>query len=95
VANDSGPLHLALALSVPSIALIGADDPRRIGPYEVQWGTHLHKREQACDLDLCLTRECPNNKCLQAIEVGEVVNLIKTWWKPRFWKDEYVGGGPG
>ncbi|MDP3182779.1 MAG: glycosyltransferase family 9 protein, partial [Desulfobaccales bacterium] len=55
VANDSGPLHMALALGVPSIALIGADDPRRIGPYGVEWGAYLHKREQVCDLDPCLT----------------------------------------
>ena len=25
--NDSGPLHLALALQTPSIGLLGADDP--------------------------------------------------------------------
>jgi ADP-heptose:LPS heptosyltransferase len=97
VANDSGPLHLALALRVPSIALIGADDPRRIGPYAVPWGTNLHKREQVCDRDPCLTRECPDNKCLQAIGVGEVTDLIKTWWEPRFLPREegFMGGGPG
>ncbi len=97
VANDSGPLHMALALGVPAIALIGADDPRRIGPYEVQWGAYLHKREQVCDQELCLTRQCPDNLCLKAIEVDEVVNLIKTWWEPRFLKrgESFAGGGPG
>ena len=35
VANDSGPFHLGLALGVPTIGLLGADDPRRVGPY--QW----------------------------------------------------------
>jgi len=84
VGNDSGPLHMALALKVPAIALIGADDPRRIGPYGVEWGTYLHKREQVCDLDPCLTRACPDNKCMQAIELQEVVDLIKNWWEPRF-----------
>ena len=38
VANDSGPLHLGLALEVPTIALMGADHPRRVGPYGVEWG---------------------------------------------------------
>jgi ADP-heptose:LPS heptosyltransferase len=84
VANDSGPLHLALALGTPSIALLGADHPRRIGPYQVPWGAYLHKREQVCYHDPCLLRKCPHNICLQAIEVSEVTNLIQDWWEPRF-----------
>ena len=43
VANDSGPLHMGLALGVPTIALIGADDPGRVGPYGVEWGVALYK----------------------------------------------------
>ena len=49
VANDSGPLHMGLALGVPTIGLFGADDPRRVGPYGVDWGVALHKREEVCD----------------------------------------------
>ncbi len=86
VANDSGPLHMALALGVPSIALMGADHPRRIGPYQVEWGASLHKREEVCDLEPCLLKKCPANRCLQAIEVSEVVQLLKDWWEPRFLK---------
>jgi len=84
VANDSGPLHLGLALGVPSIGLLGADDPRRVGPYEVEWGVALHKREEVCELEPCLTKKCPKNLCLEAIEVSEVVQLIKEWWEPRY-----------
>ncbi|MCX5893778.1 MAG: glycosyltransferase family 9 protein [Deltaproteobacteria bacterium] len=84
VANDSGPLHMGLALKVPTLALIGADHPRRIGPYQVDWGVSLHKREEVCDLEPCLLKKCPENRCLTAIEVSEVVKLIKAWWEPRF-----------
>jgi ADP-heptose:LPS heptosyltransferase len=84
VANDSGPLHLGLALGTPTIALLGADHPCRIGPYQVDWGTYLYKKAQVCDQEPCLTRKCPDNRCLQAIAVPEVVELIKTWWEPRF-----------
>ncbi|OGP72453.1 MAG: hypothetical protein A2Y80_10935 [Deltaproteobacteria bacterium RBG_13_58_19] len=84
VANDSGPLHLALALGVPSIALLGADHPRRIGPYQVDWGTYLWKREEVCSLEPCLLKNCPDNRCLKSLEVDEVVQVIKTWWEPRF-----------
>jgi len=33
VAGDTGPLHLADALEVPTLALFGPTDPRRNGPY--------------------------------------------------------------
>jgi ADP-heptose:LPS heptosyltransferase len=84
VANDSGPLHLGLALGVPSIGLLGADDPRRVGPYGVDWGMALHKREAVCDLEPCLLKKCPKNLCMEAITVAEVIEMIKTWWEPRF-----------
>jgi ADP-heptose:LPS heptosyltransferase len=88
VANDSGPLHLGLALGVPTIALIGADHPARIGPYGVDWGVALHKREEVCALEPCLLKKCPENRCLTAIEVSEVVKLIKEWWEPKFLSSE-------
>ncbi|MFA5110384.1 MAG: glycosyltransferase family 9 protein [Desulfobaccales bacterium] len=84
VANDSGPLHMGLALRVPTIGLIGADDPRRVGPYEVEWGMALHKRQEVCELEPCRLKKCPENRCLTAIKVSEVEKLIKEWWEPRF-----------
>ena len=33
VAGDTGPLHLAVALGTPVVALFGPTDPRRNGPY--------------------------------------------------------------
>ncbi|MFZ5449070.1 MAG: glycosyltransferase family 9 protein [Thermodesulfobacteriota bacterium] len=84
VANDSGPLHLGLALGVPTIGLLGADDPRRVGPYGVEWGVALHKRQEVCNLEPCLLKKCPENRCLTAITVEEVVGMAKTWWEPRY-----------
>ncbi len=89
VANDSGPLHLGLALQVPTIALIGADHPSRIGPYGVEWGVSLHKRAEVCALEPCLLKKCPEPRCLTAIEVSEVVQLVKEWWESRFLSSEF------
>ncbi|MFH1176784.1 MAG: glycosyltransferase family 9 protein [Acidobacteriota bacterium] len=33
VAPDTGPLHAAVAMGVPTVGLYGASDPRRCGPY--------------------------------------------------------------
>jgi len=84
VANDSGPLHLALALGVPSIALLGADHPRRVGPYQVDWGAFLYRKEEVCSQEHCLNHKCPDNRCLQTIQVADVVDLIRNWWEPRY-----------
>jgi ADP-heptose:LPS heptosyltransferase len=92
VGNDSGPLHLALALGVPSIALLGADHPRRIGPHEVDWGTYLYRKDEVCSLEHCLNHKCPDNLCLQAVKAAEVIDLIRNWWEPRFWAVPDPGG---
>lgn len=84
IANDSGPLHMALALQVPSLALLGADHPARIGPCRVAWGVYLYKKEEVCPEPRCLNRACPDNRCLKAITTDEVINAIQTWWEPRF-----------
>jgi ADP-heptose:LPS heptosyltransferase len=83
VGNDSGPLHLALALQTPSIGLLGADDPHRVGPYQVDWGVWVFK-EEACRRDPCKTRHCPRSVCLEAIQPEEVIRLIQEWWEPNF-----------
>ncbi|MHB8067490.1 MAG: glycosyltransferase family 9 protein [Desulfobaccales bacterium] len=84
VANDSGPLHLALALGVPSIALMGADHPRRVGPYQVDWGAFLYRKEGVCPQEHCLNQACADNLCLQAIRVADVIDLLRSWWEPRY-----------
>jgi heptosyltransferase-1 len=33
VGGDTGPLHLAIALGTPAVALFGPTDPARNGPY--------------------------------------------------------------
>jgi ADP-heptose:LPS heptosyltransferase len=94
VANDSGPLHMGLALEVPTIALLGADDPRRVGPYAVEWGLSLHKREEVCAQEPCLLKKCPQNLCMEAISVAEVEEMIKTWWEPQYIKPGARDQGP-
>ncbi len=86
VANDSGPLHLGLALRVPTLGLLGADHPHRIGPYQTEWGAYLYKKEEVCPEVRCLLRHCPDNRCLQAIAPSEVMHQIREWWEPRFLK---------
>ena len=76
IANDSGPLHMALALRVPTLALIGADSPLRIGPYQAGNSVGLYKKEEVCDLPRCLNEKCGDNRCLKQIRPEEVLQVI-------------------
>ena len=87
VANDSGPFHMGLALGVPTIGLLGADDPKRVGPYGVEWGVAIYKREDVCAKEPCRLKKCPKNLCMEAITLEDVVEMIKTWWEPRWLGD--------
>jgi heptosyltransferase I len=33
ISPDTGPLHMAVALDTPAIALMGYTNPKRVGPY--------------------------------------------------------------
>ena len=90
VANDSGPFHMGLALGVPTIGLLGADDPRRVGPHGVDWGVALYKREEACAQGPCRLKKCPKNLCMEAITVSEVIKLIQEWWKVRYLREDSI-----
>lgn len=55
VTNDSGPMHLAVALGKPVTAVIGPTNPNRTGPYRRPHG--VVKTTLACSP--CFKRKCP------------------------------------
>lgn len=69
ITNDSGPLHVAAALDVPSVSIFGPTDPGRTviaGASRVVRSTH------ACQP--CYQRECPlgHHRCMNDVTVDEV-----------------------
>ena len=65
IANDSGLMHMAAAAGVPVLAVFGATDPRRTGPYGR--GHEVLQAELACCP--CLQRVCRLStlECLERI----------------------------
>ena len=75
ISNDSGPVHLAVAVGTPVISIFGRNQPG-LGPK--RWGPLgerdivLHKKT-GCEP--CLAHACLNNfKCLEGTSVEEVVS---------------------
>jgi len=71
VANDSGPLHMAVALGVPVVTIFGPTDPKRTGPYGAGHG--VCTTEVACRP--CFAKVCPLpvTGCMSGISVKQVV----------------------
>jgi heptosyltransferase III len=71
IGNDSGPLHLASALSIPSIGLFGPATPSLTAPKRKK-NFYFHKKVECCPCDQtkCIR---PENPCIDLIPVSEVV----------------------
>jgi heptosyltransferase-2 len=71
ITNDSGPLHVATALAVPSVSIFGPTDPERT---VIPGATRVVRRTLACQP--CYQRECPlgHHRCMADVSVDEVFN---------------------
>lgn len=69
ITNDSGPLHVAAALAVPSVSIFGPTDPGRT---VIAGATHVVRSTLACQP--CYQRECPlrHHRCMSDVSVDEV-----------------------
>jgi ADP-heptose:LPS heptosyltransferase len=72
VGGDTGPLHLAAAVGIPTVALFGPSSPQRNGPYGP--GHVVLHRELPCSH--CYQRTCNHWECLPGIKVDMVVNAV-------------------
>ena len=67
--NDSGPMHIASALGVPTVAIFGATDESATGPT----GMHSRVIRQPVECSPCLLRECPiDHRCMKAVSAERV-----------------------
>jgi ADP-heptose:LPS heptosyltransferase len=57
ITNDSGPMHLAAALGVRTVALFGPTDPRVCGPYPLNAPTNVVVQAPVGDMKLLTARE--------------------------------------
>ncbi|MBI2680811.1 MAG: lipopolysaccharide heptosyltransferase II [Candidatus Solibacter usitatus] len=67
--NDSGAMHIASALGVPTVAVFGATDDSTTGPT----GEYARVVRQPVECSPCLLRECPiDHRCMTGVTVERV-----------------------
>ena len=79
ITNDSGPMHMAAALGVPTVAVFGSTDERVTGPC----GSRTRIVKHAVECSPCLLRECPiDHRCMNGVSIQDVCQaareLLKT-----------------
>ncbi len=76
-ANNSGPLHLAAALGVPTLSTLGPTDPVRFAPI----GSTPEARHRTVRLGVacspCNLGKCSHHTCLAAIPVGQLTEAAQ------------------
>ncbi len=70
IGGDTGPLHIAAALGVATVALYGSTDPHRTGPYGAK--TTILRTKEPCAP--CNRKDCTDVRCMASIEPGLVYN---------------------
>jgi len=68
--NDSGAMHVASALGVPTVVVFGATDDEATGPTG-EWSRVVR---HPVECSPCLLRECPiDHRCMTGVGVSQVV----------------------
>lgn len=68
--NDSGAMHIAAALGVPSVTIFGPTDETATGPS----GAHARLLREPVECAPCKLRECPiDHRCMTGVTARQVV----------------------
>ena len=76
ISNDSGPMHIAAAYQVPTVAIFGPTRYKETSQWMNEKST-IVRHEMKCSP--CMKRECPLNHhdCMKSITTNEVVEAVK------------------
>lgn len=85
ITGDSGPMHIAAAFAVPTVAIFGPTEDGETS----QWGNAKSVvLKQQFDCQPCMRRRCPltgdkHHRCMKTIKAGRVLASIKTILPPK------------
>src|SRR5262249_50411876 len=74
ITNDSGPMHIAAALGVPTVAVFGATDDTVTRP----WGPRTRVVKEDVECSPCMLRECPiDHRCMTGVTAAAVCEAAR------------------
>ena len=73
ISNDCGPMHIAPALSVPTLGIFGPGQPHIWFPYRTEDGHHIIHKHIECSR--CGRDFCDDLRCMDAISVADVFDM--------------------
>jgi heptosyltransferase-2 len=78
VTNDSGSMHVACALGVPTVTIFGATDDTTTGPA----GPSTRVVREQVECSPCLLRECPiDHRCMTRVTAERVISIALRLWE--------------
>jgi ADP-heptose:LPS heptosyltransferase len=76
IANDSGPMHMAVALGIPTLGIFGPTDPMKHGPYSKS-SDYVLKEDLFCIR--CDYLECPyNHECMLQLSIHDIISKFSS-----------------
>ncbi len=77
IANDSGPMHIARGLGIPTVAIFGSTSPEQ---FRFDNNQYVYKKQACSPCHFYGRKSCPQEHldCLTHIEVDDVWNAIKS-----------------
>jgi len=74
ISNDSGPMHLAVAVGTRVVAIFGPTSPELTGPYGDGRYIVLRK-DTGCKIP-CYDLKCKDNRCMKAVTAEDVLGAL-------------------
>jgi len=76
ITNDSGPMHIAAAFGIPTVALFGPTNATETSPWRNP-NAYILSHNLSCAP--CMKRECPikTHECMKGIKAEEVIDLLE------------------
>jgi 3-deoxy-D-manno-octulosonic-acid transferase len=75
IGGDTGPMHLAVAIDLPVVAIMGPTNPRIYGPYGDK---NIVVRDNRLSCLNCWKRKCPHQQeCMKNISVEQVFTAVQ------------------
>ena len=90
VGNDSAPIHMAAAMSIPTYSLWGPTNPKRYGDPLPHHTTFFKKIECSPCYSYGEFPACDDNQCMQAISVAEVWETLQAALSPNTPKPAFI-----